>query len=248
MFSLENMTLPVIGLTSYNDKNKFGFRVAALAHKYIAAIIEAGATPVLIPSGLNKEARASLLEKLDGLLLCGGGDIATERFHGEDHPRVEGVDPERDEVEIALLQAAAASGKPFLGICRGFQLVNVALGGTLYTNLEDQFPGSIKHDYDSGSQRKFLAHEVVLKKDSRLAAISGELKTMVNSLHHQGVKDLPPAIRPVAYAPDGLVEAGEIPGHPFGMAVQWHPEWLEDIPASRRLFQAFVKAAGENKP
>ena len=117
----------------------------------------------------------------------------------------------------ALLQAAAESGKPFLGICRGIQVVNVALGGTLYTHIQDQFPGALKHDYDSGSQRKFLAHEVNVEKASQLADILGETRIKVNSLHHQGIKDLSPALRPAAYAPDGLVEAVELPNHPFGI-------------------------------
>ena len=108
---------------------------------------EAGGIPMLIPSGITEEAVKSLFERLDGILLTGGGDIAIERFDGEPHPRVEGVDPDRDTLELALVQAAAESGKPFLGICRGFQVVNVALGGTLYTHIQDQLPGAIKHDY-----------------------------------------------------------------------------------------------------
>jgi len=237
------MSTPVIGLTTYHDENKYGFPVAALMHIYISALTEAGGAPVMIPSILTEDACQSILGCLDGLLLTGGGDIAIERFDGEFHPRVEGVDPDRDAVEFALLQAAAESGIPFLGICRGFQVVNVALGGTLYTHIQDQFPGAIKHDYDSGSQRQLLAHQVNVEEASDLAGILGENVLYVNSLHHQGVKDLSGALRPAAYAPDGLVEAGELPNHPFGMAVQWHPEWLTDQPVTRRLFRAFVDAA-----
>ncbi len=238
------MSTPLIGLTTYNDKNRYGFPIAVLMHSYIAALTEAGSAPVMIPSGLTEDARVSLLGCVDGILLTGGGDIATERFHGEFHPSVEGVDPDRDELEFSLLQAASESGIPFLGICRGFQVVNVALGGTLFTHIEDQFPGAIKHDYDSSSQRQLLAHEVNVQKASQLSGILGEIKLGVNSLHHQGIKDLSPALRPAGYAPDGLVEALELPGHPFGLAVQWHPEWLTDQPVTRRLFRAFVDAAG----
>jgi putative glutamine amidotransferase len=239
------MSTPIIGLTTYNNKNTFGHPIAALAYSYIAVLTEAGGAPVLIPSGLTEDARQSLLIRLDGILLTGGGDIASEHFYGESHPLVDGVDPDRDEVEFALLRAAAESGKPFLGICRGFQVANVALGGTLYTNIQDQFPGALKHDYDSGTQRQFLAHEVDVEKTSHLAGILGENRLRVNSLHHQGLKSLAPELRQAAYAPDGLVEAVELPGHPFGMAVQWHPEWLTDQPATRRLFRAFVVAAGK---
>jgi putative glutamine amidotransferase len=214
------MSTPVIGLTTCNDKNRYGFPIAVLMRSYIVALTEAGSAPVMIPSGLMEDAQESLLGCLDGILLTGGGDIATERFHGEFHPCVKEVDPDRDEFEFHLLQAVSESGIPFLGICRGLQVVNVAFGGTLFTHIEDQFPGAIKHDYDSGSQRHLLAHEVNVQKASQLSGILGEIKIEVNSLHHQGIKDLSPALRPAAYAPDGLVEAVELPGHPFGLAVQ----------------------------
>ena len=236
------MPLPLIGLTTYNDKNQYGFPIAALMHKYILAVSEAGGTPVLIPSGLTEEARLSLLERLDGILFTGGGDIATETFGGEPHPSLVSVDPARDTLELALLQAAASDGKPFLGICRGFQLVNVALGGTLYTDLADQMPGALKHDYYPDRPRDYRAHQVKVDEGSRLGQILGEPVIDVNSMHHQGAKDLAAALKPVACAPDGLVEAVELPGHPFGLAVQWHPEWLTDQPAIRRLFEAFVEA------
>ena len=239
------MSNPVIGLTAYNGENKNGHPIVALMEQYIVAISEAGGIPVLIPPGGTGHAITALFDRLDGILLTGGGDIAIERFNGEPHPTVEGVDPERDTLEIALTQAAANSGKPFFGICRGFQVVNVALGGTLYTHIQDQYPGAIKHDYDSGLQREFLAHTIKVEMGSALAGILEETGLNVNSLHHQGAKDLAPSLKPVAYAPDGLVEGLELPGHPFGMAVQWHPEWLLDQPATRRLFGAFVEAAGK---
>jgi putative glutamine amidotransferase len=239
------MAKPVIGLTTYNDKNNYGYPIAALTHKYISAVIEAGGAPVLLPCGLNDEALQSLLGRLSGIILTGGGDIAVDRFNGESHGRVDGVDPDRDEVEFSLLRAAAESGKPFLGICRGFQVVNVALGGTLYTDIQDQLPGALKHDYDSGTQRQLLAHKVYVESTSDLASILGELTLEVNSLHHQGAKELAPALTPVAYAADGLVEALELPGHPFGMAVQWHPEWLTEQLVTQRLFLAFIEAAGK---
>ncbi len=241
------MNPPIIGLTTYNDKNKYGFSVASLMHRYIEVIIETGGLPVMIPSGLPENIRQSLLERLDGLLLTGGGDISIERFSGESNPRMVGVDPERDATEFALILAAVDSGKPFLGICRGFQVVNVALGGTLYTHIQEQFPGALKHDYDSGTERRLLAHEVMVEKTSRLAGILGEINLEVNSLHHQGIKDPAPDLRPAAYAPDGLVEALELPDHPFGMAVQWHPEWLTDQAVTRRLFRAFIEAAAKEQ-
>jgi len=238
------MSIPVIGLTTYNAKNKYDHPIAALAQKYISAISESGGIPILIPSGLTEDECEHLLWRLDGVLLTGGGDIAIKPKH-EIHPKLEGVDSERDAVEFALIRVAIQSSKPFFGICRGIQVINVALGGTLWMDIQEDFPGALKHDYDSGSQREYLAHEVEIVKDSFLAGYLGESKLQVNSLHHQGIKDLAPTLRPAAYSADGLVEAVELPDHPFGLAVQWHPEWLTKQPASRKLFRALVEAAGK---
>jgi putative glutamine amidotransferase len=238
--------IPVIGLTTYNNKNKYGYPIAALMHQYILAVSEAGGAPALIPSGLTEEAGRTLLERLDGILFPGGGDIAIELFGGQPHSRLMDLDPARDALELGMAKAAAEEGLPFLGICRGFQVVNVALGGTLYTDIAEQMPGALKHDYDSGTQREFLAHEVKVEKGRRLAGILGATVLPVNSLHHQGAKDIPAALKPAAHAPDGLVEAIELTGHPFGIAVQWHPEWLMGQVAAQRLFKSFVEACEQN--
>ncbi len=242
------MPLPLIGLTTYNQQNRYGYPIAALMHQYIRAVAQAGGAPVLIPTGLDRSGVEALVDRLDGFLFTGGGDIEVSRYGGQNHPRLMDVDAERDVLEFELAQAAAQAGKPFLGICRGFQVINVAFGGALYVDIADQMPGAIKHAYDSGSERTLLAHEVRLEPASRLAALLGETRLQVNSLHHQGAKEIPARLRPVGFAPDGLVEALEMDGHPFGVAVQWHPEWLTDQPAARRLFRAFVLAAGGEEP
>ena len=233
------MTSPVIGMTTRHGKTDQGLPDVYLLQAYLDSIVRAGGVPVLIPSDLPEGGWQALYGRLDGILLTGGGDIATEHFGGEPHPRISGVDPLRDALELALLQASAGDGKPFLGICRGCQVVNVALGGTLYTHIGDQLPGAIEHDYRSGP-RDYLAHDVEIGKGTQLARILGETTLAVNSLHHQGVKGTASVLKPVACAPDGLVEAVELPNHPFGIAIQWHPEWLVTQPASQRLFQAFV--------
>jgi putative glutamine amidotransferase len=241
------MSIPVIGLTTYNAKNQDGFPIAALSYKYVDAISKAGAAPVLIPAGQNNQALQSLIDRLDGILLTGGGDIEVDHYHGATHPSLESVDPERDTIEFAIIRSTVKSGKPFLGICRGFQVVNVALGGTLFTHIQDQLPGALKHDYDSRLERQVLAHEVIMEKESIVARILGETRLMVNSLHHQGADGLASGLRVAGRAPDGLVEAIELPDHPFGVAVQWHPEWLMDQVASIRLFRAFIEAAGKGE-
>jgi putative glutamine amidotransferase len=241
------MTKPVIGLTAYNGETKQNLPAAILLRAYIAAIIQAGGAPVLIPSELPQDAWRSLYPRLDGLIFTGGGDIAVRHFDGEPHPRVHEVDDERDSLEFGLLSAALRDGRPFLGICRGCQVLNVGLGGTLYTHIQDQRPGALKHDYYPDYPRTKLVHEARVEEGSRLAEIVSEPILQVNSLHHQGIKEIAPALEPVAYAPDGLVEAVELPGHPFALAVQWHPEWLTDQPAMQRLFRAFVEAANGSK-
>ncbi|RME88973.1 MAG: gamma-glutamyl-gamma-aminobutyrate hydrolase family protein [Anaerolineae bacterium] len=237
------MASPLIGITTMNALRHDGLAAVSLLRRYVIALTEAGATPVLIPSAMPDDGVDALLTRLDGVLFSGGGDIAPEYFGGAPHPRIGGVDPERDALELALLRRVVEDGVPFLGICRGCQLVNVGFGGTLYTHIADQHPGALKHDYYPDSPRDLLVHEVRLKEGSRLAEIVGVEVFRVNSLHHQGIERLGDGLEAVAYAPDGLVEAVEVPGHPFGMAVQWHPEWLTAHATARALFRAFVEAA-----
>jgi putative glutamine amidotransferase len=180
---------------------------------------------------------------LDGILFSGGGDIGLEHSPGQPHPRIDDVDPERDAIELKLVQAAASDGKPFLGICRGCQVMNVALGGTLYTHIPDQLPNALDHSYP-GNMRRVLVHEVKIEEGTHFAKIFDEPIIKVNSLHHQGLKDIAPSVRIAGHAPDGLVEAIELPDHPFGLAVQWHPEWLMDQEGTRNLFTQLIKATG----
>jgi len=237
----------IIGVTTYQGKNDNDLPIVALLRAYADALIQAGGVPVLIPSNLTEENCRRLCGHLDGILFTGGGDIALDRFSSEPHPCVSGVDIERDSIELFLLDTLVHDEKPFLGICRGFQVIIVGLGGTLFTHIEDQMPGALKHDYYPDFPRTYLAHKVKVEEGTYLDNILGETQLSVNSLHHQGAKDIPAALTPVANAPDGLVEAVELQTHPFGIAVQWHPEWLTDQPATRRLFRAFVEAASSNR-
>ena len=233
---------PIIGITSSQVHNSYGQPVVQLAQAYVDAIAQAGGVPVIIPSSLAQAGWEALYARLDGILFSGGGDIAVERFSGKPHPRVDDVEPDRDAVELNLLHAAAAGGKPFLGICRGCQLVNVALGGTLYTHLPDQLPGALDHSYP-GNRRKVLVHEVQVEEGTLAASVLDQPIVRVNSHHHQGLKDIAPDLRVSGRAPDGLVELVELPGPPFGLAVQWHPEWLTDQEPTQKLFRKFVQAA-----
>jgi putative glutamine amidotransferase len=237
------MAYPIIGITTYQGKNDEGLPIVAILRAYTDALIQAGGVPVLIPSNLTDRTRQEFYRRIDGILFTGGGDIALYRFSGEPHPRVENVDLERDTIEFALLESLVQDKKPFLGICRGFQVIIVGTGGSLYTHIEDQKPDALKHYYYPNYPRNFLAHKVRVSNGTELEKIFGQTNLGVNSLHHQGAKDISPVVKPVAFSPDGLVEAVELLNHPFGIAVQWHPEWLTDQPATRRLFRAFVKAS-----
>jgi putative glutamine amidotransferase len=235
---------PLIGITTNQSTNVYGQPTIMLMQSYVKAVMQAGGVPVLIPSLIAADGWEAAYSRLDGILFSGGGDISLDFFHGAPHPRIDDVDLERDAVEIKLLQTAASDGKPFLGICRGCQALNVALGGTLYTHIPDQLPHALDHDYP-GNKRTVLVHEVKIEEGTRMAGIYGEPIIRVNSLHHQGLKEIAPALRVAGHSPDGLVEAVEVSEHPFGLAVQWHPEWLTDQENTRNLFRKFVEAAGE---
>jgi putative glutamine amidotransferase len=235
------MTSPLIGITTTHIKNQSPLPTSGISEAYIRSVRDAGGIPLLIPSGLEGQDLDLLRQRLDGILFTGGGDIDPAYFNGRPHARVYGIIPERDQTEIALVRLAAESRWPFMGICRGIQVINVALGGSLYTHIEGQLPGALKHDR---TRRSLLVHSVEVQPETRLARILGKTSVQTNSLHHQGISQVAPPLSVTGRASDGLVEAVELPGNPFGLAVQWHPEWLPEMEEMRHLFEAFVQAAG----
>ncbi len=240
---------PIIGLTTYRkmvDKaNPYPYM--ALMGTYIEAVAAAGGIPLLIPLGLDEDALCVLLSQVDGLVLTGGGDIAGEHYHSEHEDFIFNIDPDRDRVELFLAREAMAQDKPLLAICRGHQVLNVALGGTLYEDVTAWMPGAIKHDYFELFPRNHTAHAIAIEPDSKLAAALGRREAQVNSLHHQGIRDLAPGLVAVAHAPDGLIESVEGVDHPFALGVQWHPENLvHDDPVMLSLFRGLVDAARTN--
>jgi putative glutamine amidotransferase len=236
------MSRPLIGITTRNGKDADGHPTVVLQHSYVNAVTGAGGVAIPIPCNLPAAILQDLYSRLDGILFSGGGDVSLDHFEGAPHPRIDGVDLMRDSAELALARSAVEQGKPMLGICRGAQLLNVALGGTLYTHLRDQLPNALDHDYP-GNLRRTLVHPVNVDESSRSAGIFGETLLNVNSLHHQGLKDIAPALRAVGHSSDGLVEMVEMPDHPYALAVQWHPEWLTNQPSMQRLFRSLVEAA-----
>lgn len=243
------MRQPLIGITTSRSASPRGVPLFAAAQAYVQAIAQAGGAPVLLPLGLEESTLHTLTSQLDGILFSGGGDIHPESYGSQSHPMVEDIDPDRDRVELWLVQQVIQRQQPFLGICRGFQVINVGLGGTLYEDILDQHPAAQQHQFFPEQPRSYRAHTVNLQAGSRLAALLGPGPVQVNSLHHQGVRKLAPGAFASAYALDGILEGLEIPGHPFGLAIQWHPEWLQDDPAMQRLFRSFIEAAaGEADP
>lgn len=236
------MPQPLIGITCKQAVINTGeYPSTAQSDKYIEALIKAGALPVLIPNLLPETNLEALRARLDGILFTGGPDVDPALFNGEPHPSVYGVYAERDRTEINLVKRAAQTGQPFLGICRGIQVINVALGGTLYTHISAFLPDSLHHADNRAGDR---VHEVRIQPGSRLEKIIGSSTIPTNSMHHQGIETVAPGLQAVAWTSDGLVEGVELPGHPFGLGVQWHPEWLVKYPEMLNLFKALVRAAG----
>ena len=241
------MTVPLIGLTTKNILHaQYGDAIPLLAapRSYSDALIKAGATPVLMPVILPLTQLDAMLDRLDGIILTGGGDIDPQLYHGQAHEKVYDVDPQRDRIEITLARRVIERQKPFVAICRGFQVLNVALGGALYSHIADQMEGAIEHSAFPQHPTDFPAHDVEINPDSKLSNILGKTQLKVNSLHHQGVSQVGKGLTVTATAADGLVEGVEVQGHPFGVAVQWHPEWMPESKEMQALFTAFVQAAG----
>lgn len=241
------MSRPLIGLSTSVTSDTTPER-ATLNAAYLHAVQQAGGVPVLLPPQLDAEARAVLADRLDGLVLSGGGDVDPACYGQPPHPRTADVSPARDALEIALVHRALERGTPLLAICRGIQVLNVALGGTLYQDLPGEPGGPIVHAQTEPRSRP--THTVKVVPDAtRLGAIVAAAELAVNSFHHQGIHRLGDGLREVAWAADGVVEAVEMAGNRFVVGVQWHPEDLVGHDAAaRNLFAALVDAARRRAP
>lgn len=220
------MRSPRIGVVHQGHEEKL--------ESYVERCREAGATTEVLAWDGDPEADAA---RFDGLVLCGGDDVDARRFGEENHPTVELADPRRDEYEIRLVRGAAALGVPLLGVCRGGQVMNVALGGTLIQHVPD-LPGALPH-------RGGTRHEVEIVPGTVLRRIAGRDRAAVNSFHHQAAGRIAPSLRVSARTGDGVVEGLEgDPAKAFLVGVQWHPEREgNDEPLARGLFRALVEAA-----
>src|SRR6266705_3044331 len=218
-----------------------------MSQRYVQVLAAAGAVPWVIPLLQGDEATLrAIYERLDGLFLPGGVDIDPAAY---DEPRTElcgRTDPARDWTELLFTRWALSDRKPVLAVCRGAQLLNVAVGGSLYQDVGAQHPAAIKHDYfPTGCRRRDeRTHDVRIAAGSRLARLLETEALSVNSMHHQGIARLDPGLAAVATSPDGLIEGVEANDSPFVLGVQWHPEDLVEVdPRMRRLFEGFITAA-----
>ncbi|HET9214560.1 MAG TPA: gamma-glutamyl-gamma-aminobutyrate hydrolase family protein [Gaiellaceae bacterium] len=223
---------PVIGITSYAEEARWGVweaPAALIPLSYVQAIERAGGRPLLVPPSL--EGLEETLDVLDGLLLSGGSDLDPETYGADAHPETNGVRPERDRAELALLEAALARDMPVLAVCRGSQVLNVARGGDLVQHL----PEVVGHDRHKHTPGVFADHDVEVLGGTRLHELVGD-HAPVKSHHHQGFGTIGEGLRESARADDGTVEALEAPDRRFALGVLWHPEAGEDA----ALFEALV--------
>jgi len=239
------MSAPRIGVSgvvrAWDGNERTGVNAA-----YLRSVLAAGGVPIILSPVLGPAYAMRALDGVDGLLLTGGEDIHPAWYGAEPSPHLYPPNRERDLFELALFAAARQRELPILGICRGIQLVNVGLGGTLFQDLPSERPGPVAHD--PGSARDARSHAIRLQEGTRAARALGATTLSVNSFHHQAVDRLAGGLVASGWSADGLIEAAESPpGAPWLLAVQWHPEEMHaDARAPERgLFRALVEAAEE---
>ena len=228
---------PLIAITTYPPDEVSPGRVN-LPHEYVDSVRRAGGRVLLVPPG--EPDPSGLLDTVDGLVLTGGGDIDPARWGGGAHETVYMTDVARDDLELSLARLAVEREVPMFAICRGVQVLNVALGGTLHLHVPDVFGESVTHRLPP---REPVPHAISLDADSKLARIIGAIEIEPMSWHHQSIDRLGEGLRVAAVAPDGVVEALEHESHPSLIAVQWHPELTAATdPGQAALFEAFIAA------
>ena len=232
------MQKPLIGVTPLYDRGRDSYWMLP---GYFLALEEAGAVPVMLPLTDDEAALSRLVDTLDGFLIAGGQDVSPALYGEQVRSTCAETCPERDAMESVLLRLLWDADKPVFGICRGLQIINAHLGGTLYQDLIAEHPSDVNHRMAAPYDR--AEHPVGIVGDAPLYTLFGTDSIGVNSCHHQAIKKLALGLSPMAIAPDGLVEAVYAPEKRFLWAVQWHPEFFYRVDEnSRELFTAFVNA------
>lgn len=231
---------PIIGITSYGRNAEHRFTIPA---EYVDAVRTGGGIPIILPPG--EPQFRSLLDLLDGIIIAGGGDIDPMRYGGKPHETIYMLDTERDQSEIEIMLDLLKREIPMFCICRGMQVLNVALGGTLITHLPDVVGDTVQHRLPP---REPNPHMIYANNGTLLTDIIGQSEFNAVSWHHQAVEQLAPPLSVVATASDGIIEAVEMTDHPWLLAVQWHPELsAAQDPLQQKLFNALVEATQKEK-
>lgn len=233
---------PVIGINAGVSRTDAEPPMVLVRSTYVSAVLAAGGVPVVLPPFFTPETIDRHMETCAGFIFTGGPDINAARFGEEPHPLMSPVPPQRERHDFALLEAVMASGKPLLGICLGCQELNVLLGGTIIQDIHSEMPDALRHSRKSSPT--LTRHDVTVEAGTRLAAMTGAGVISVNSSHHQAIRKPGAGLRVTAHAPDGIIEAVELPDHPFAIGLQWHPEFLVDEPTHLALFRGLVTACG----
>jgi putative glutamine amidotransferase len=230
--------LPTLAIPPGPKPPRFGIN-----QSYVRALVAAGCAPVLIPLLDDDERLRAIYERLNGIVFAGGVDVAPCEYGEEPIGDLNVVEAARDRTELTLARWAFADDLPTLGICRGQQVLNVALGGSLWQDLRHQGVTSVDHSDADGRARTALIHRVRLDPNSRLAQLIDETDIQVNSLHHQAVKAVASPLKVTGTSGDGVIESLESDDRRFLIAVQWHPEEIDMLPWVQRLFAGFARAA-----
>lgn len=237
------MKKPMIAVSPLYDKERESYWMLP---GYMQGIVQSGGIPVMLPLTTDADMIRTLAGQFDGFLLTGGQDVSPCLYGEEKTPRCGEICPARDEMEQLLLQSVLSLNKPVLGICRGIQLLNASLGGTLYQDLPTETDSDLEHHQTPPYEKPI--HRVRIKENTPLHTLLKCENLAVNSYHHQAIKELSPRLTAMAVAEDGLVEAVYMPGKRFVWAVQWHPEFsYQTDENSEKILQAFVAAARERE-
>jgi putative glutamine amidotransferase len=237
---------PIIGITTYGPTAPSEGELPAfsLPSRYVDAVVAAGGAPVLL--GASALPTEDALEMLDALIVAGGGDISPDVYGGRAHETIYSVNPARDSFELRLTRAALERRDlPTLGICRGMQIMNIALGGDLTPHLPDVYGEAVPHRLPP---RVPTTHSVRIERAGVFAEIFPDAELPVCSWHHQAVRALGRGLRATAHASDGVIEAVVVDDHPFALGVQWHPEMqAAEDPRQLRVFEALVERARDRR-
>lgn len=243
---------PIIGLTMNYigpDEARCPSRSGSyyINRTYVEAVRAAGGIPLYLPYAEDAQEQDELLSRVDGLLLTGGKDLDPHHYGESPHPAAQRILPDRSRADLNFARKAVKTRIPLLGICLGMQTLNVAMGGSLYQDIPDMLPGSLRHQ-QTEAERDGAAHLVAVERDSLLFKVVGTESLNVNSVHHQAAREIGQGLVVSGRAPDGMVEGLEYPDHPFCLAVQWHPEDLSPTQAAHRaLFEAVIEAARRSR-